>query len=579
MDTSRVIGAREPLTDWGTINWRTVGKRIKNLRRRIYRASQGGQWNKVRSLMKLMLRSYSNLLQSVRRVSQENQGKRTPGLDGETALTPSERVKLVQQMKEHTPWKAKPAKRIYIAKANGGRRSLGIPTLKNRIAQAIVKNALEPRCESQFEAHSYGFRPGRSCHDAIEQVWTRLNNSGNRDKWILNADIKGAFDNISHEFILRTTGGSPGKQLIKQWLKAGYVDKGVFHSTNTGTPQGSPLSPLLANVALDGLEKLLFSYKTKSEPKVIRSGKCKGKTRRSTRNTYGFIRYADDLLVTAQNREDLEKIIPVIEEWLSQRGLKLNKEKTSITNVEEGFNFLGFHIRKFKNKCLVQPQKSKVLAFLQELRNWLKKNAQATQEGVIRYLNPRIRGFGNYYRTVCSKRVFSYIDHKIWDMLWKWAKRRHEKRRIKWVKNKYFRTIEGRDWIFSVKTQNRSGKKNLLCLELMSKIEIQRHVKVKDKASPDDPDLSKYWDDRATKRGKSIWAKGSRNYRIAQVQSWRCPVCGEHLFNGESIETHHVKPVAEGGKDTIDNLLHLHKNCHRHIHTGSSKVKAETRAE
>jgi RNA-directed DNA polymerase len=579
MDTSTVIGAREPLTDWVSIDWKTVEKRIKNLRRRIYRASQSGQWKKVRSLMKLMLRSYSNLLQSIRRVAQLNQGKRTPGLDGQTALTPAERVKLVQQMMEHTVWKAKPAKRIYIPKANGGRRPLGIPTLKNRVAQAIVKNALEPRFESQFEAHSYGFRPGRSCHDAIEQVWTRLNSSGNRDKWVLDADIKGAFDNISHEFIMTAIGGSPGRELIKQWLKAGYVDKGVFHSTDMGTPQGSPISPLLANIALDGLEKLLFSYKTKSEPKVIKSGKCKGKTRRSTRNTYGFIRYADDFLVTDQNPEDLEKIIPVIEKWLSQRGLTLNKEKTRITNVDEGVNFLGFHVRKFKNKCLVQPQKSKVLAFLQELRDWLKKNAQATQEVVIRYLNPRIRGFGNYYRNVCSKRVFSYIDHKIWDMLWKWALRRHNKRRLKWVKKKYFRSIEGRDWIFSVKTQDRRGKLTLLRLESMSKIEIIRHVKVKDKASPDDPNLKKYWDDRATKYGKSIWAKGSRNYRIAQNQNWMCPSCGEHLFNGENVETHHVTSVAEGGKDIIDNLLHLHKNCHQQIHNGSRKVNTEARAE
>lgn len=574
MDTSIVIGTREPLKNWESINWRTVMRRVKNLRQRIYRASQNRQWNQVRNLTKLMLRSYSNLLQSIRRVTQENAGQQTPGLDGQTVLTPAERVKLVSQMNEYTFWKVEPVKRIYIPKANGKRRPLGIPTIKNRVAQAIVKNALEPRFEASFEAQSYGFRPGRSCHDAIEQVWTRLNSSGNRDKWVLDADIKGAFDNISHEFILQAIGESPGRELIKQWLKAGYVEETVFHRTNTGTPQGGIVSPLLANIALDGLEKLLTQYKTKSEPKVIQSGKNQGKMRRSSRNTYGYIRYADDFLVTAQNKEDLELIIPVIEKWLAQRGLLLNKEKTRITCVDQGFNFLGFHIRKFKNKCLVQPEKAKVLAFLQELRNWLKKNAQSTQEVVIRHLNPIIRGFGNYYRTVCSKQVFSYIDHQIWEMLWKWAKRRHNKRRLKWVKKKYFRIVNGRDWVFSVKTTDRRGKAKLLCLESMMKIEIVRHAKVKNTASPDDPQLNLYWQERATKKGKIFWARGSRNYRIAEAQKWQCPLCGEHLFNGDKLETHHITKVTDGGLDTIDNLIHLHKTCHQHEHTGSIKARS-----
>ncbi|WP_235595832.1 reverse transcriptase domain-containing protein [Mastigocoleus testarum] len=319
------IGAKELLQNWLQIDWKSVKKKITNLRRRIYRAIQENQWNKARSLMKLMLRSYSNLLLSVRRVTQENQGKNTAGIDGQKATTPIQRVKLVKEMLTHSPWKAQPSRRIYIPKANGKKRPLGISTIKNRIAQAIVKNALEPCWEARFENNSYGFRHGRSCHDAIEQCHMRLKKG--TDTWILDADIKGAFDNICHQYLLNTIGQVPGRELIKQWLKAGYVEAEIFNPTNSGTPQGSVISPLLANIALDGMEKLLSQYEKIKvykylEKKTGRIRKCRKKS-----NKYGFCRYADDFLVTAQSREDIEAIKPILEQWLAEKGLELNQEK------------------------------------------------------------------------------------------------------------------------------------------------------------------------------------------------------------------------------------------------------------
>ncbi len=296
---TRDIGTEEPLNDWFDIDWQTVDKRVRNLRQRIYRATQDGQWNKVRSLMKLMLRSYSNLLQSVRKITQENKGRKTAGVDRQVVLTPKARLKLVQDMLEYETWKVKPARRVYIPKANGKQRPLGILTVKNRVAQAIVKNAVEPSWEARFETNSYGFRPGHSCHDAIEHCWIRLNRQG-KDRWLLDADVSAAFDNLSHEHILKRLGNMPGRELIRQWLRAGYVEADIFHDTTSGVPQGGVVSPVAANIALDGLQALIG-------PKM------------------GFIRYADDFICTTRTKEQIEAIKPVIEKWLAERGLALNR--------------------------------------------------------------------------------------------------------------------------------------------------------------------------------------------------------------------------------------------------------------
>src|ERR1700730_2261506 len=359
----------EKQTDWNTINWRKANRTVRHLRQRIFRATQEGNLKKVRSLQKLMLKSYSNRLVSVRRVTQMNAGKNTPGVDKLVVKTPAARGRMVDILAHSTLWKAKPARRIYIPKAKGKLRPLGIPVMIDRCLQAIVKNALEPAWEARFEGSSYGFRPGRSCHDAIEKIYG-LARPNKTKKWVLDADIRGAFDNISHDYLLKTIGSVPGKELIKQWLKAGYVEQGAFHATEQGTPQGGVVSPLLANIALHGMEEAIgvkYDYR----------GQIIGKR--------AVVRYADDFVCFCETREDAERVQGILTEWLKERGLTLSEEKTRIVHLTEGFDFLGFNIRHYPApktsrtgwKLLIKPSKESV----QDMRTKLKilwEKAQGT---------------------------------------------------------------------------------------------------------------------------------------------------------------------------------------------------------
>ena len=294
---------------------------------------------------------------------------------------------------------------------------------------------------------------------------------------------------------------------------------------------------------------------------------------KSSNKSLGIVRYADDFIITSKTRMELEEVIPRIKQWLLERGLELNKEKTKLVHIDEGFNFLGFNGRHYQGKLLIKPQKDKVLAFCKRIGETIKKMATVKQEVLIKKLNPILRGWANYYQGVVSKQAFSYIAHRVWQYLWKWCKRRHPKKGKRWVANKYFRTIKGVKWQFSCEIKGRRDKKELLTLYDIAKQPIVRHIKVKGTASPFDAELATYWSERSQKLGKSKWAKGSKYYFIAENQQWKCPNCGNDLLNGENIETHHIVLVKNGGSNDPENLIHLHSTCHKQEHS-KSKLKA-----
>lgn len=518
-----------------------------------FRASQLRQWNKVKSLMKLMLRSRSNLLLSVRQITQENKGRNTPGIDGEVATTAAQRGELVRRMSQMKPSQVQPVRRVEIAKASGKRRPLGIPSLMDRVAQTQVKQTLEPVWEARFEGHSYGFRPGRSAHDAIEYCWCCLK-AGTQRPWVLKADIEGAFDHIDHAFLLKTLGPIPGRAWIERWLKAGYVHQAKWYATDQGTPQGSGLSPLLLNIALHGLENELHR-RFRERP---------GRSQIGAR--YRVIRYADDIVILARSREDLESLLPVFDLWLMERGLKRNLEKSCITNVNKGFEFLGFEFRRFRGKCLTLPSQKRIREQLAEARQWLKKHPSVKAEVLIRWLNPKLIGWAQYYKVGTAKKALSKMSHEIWKAVWNWSFRRHPKKGKPWVKNRYFRKIKGRDWCFATTIQDRRGQPKALTLHEVSLTPIRRHIQVRGTASPDDPNQTAYWRQRQVWRARQHWVD-HRRVRVAQTQKGDCPHCHTTLLNGEPLHLHHRQAVQHGGQDHAANLVLLHQLCHEQLHT------------
>ena len=469
------VGA--PLTKrlgWKSINWKIVESHVRKLQLRIAKAVKAGRFCKAKALQWLLTHSFYAKLLAVKRVTQ-NKGKNTPGVDCVIWKTSNQKMQAVKALRRRG-YRSLPLRRIHIPKKNGKFRPLGIPSMIDRSQQALHLLALEPIAEIQADKNSYGFRPKRSCHDAIEQCFNILARK-TAPKWILEGDIKSCFDQICHKWLKDNV--MMDKHVLEQWLKAGYVEKNFLHPTQSGTPQGGIASPVLCNLALDGLEQLVKSIANRGDK-------------------INFVRYADDWVCTAETREILEqKVLPIIVQFLNERGLELSKEKTKITHIDEGFDFLGFNLRKYKGKLLIKPAKKGIKTFLASIQKIISSRKEAKVENLIQILNPKIQGWVNYYRHSVAKQIFSYVDANIFKALWTWAKRKHPGKSTQWVKDKYFPQVGSKSWCFCVKTEK--GNKSHLFLKSASDTHIVRHVKIKAEATPYDPAFKEYFIQRAKK--------------------------------------------------------------------------------
>jgi RNA-directed DNA polymerase len=491
---------------------------VRRLRRRIFTASRSGDLRRVRNLQKLMLRSRSNTLVAVRRVTQVNAGRRTAGVDGRLAVNSVQRGQLVEGIhRQTTPWLAWPVRRVFIPKGNGKQRPLGIPVIVDRVLQARVVNALEPEWEARFEARSYGFRPGRGCHDAIAQLFQCLRGANPRRLWVLDADLEAAFDRIDHDHLTASVGGFPARALVRQWLKAGVVERGQLTPTDEGVPQGGVVSPLLLNIALHGMETAAgVRYHWPSQPEgSVRPGSTT------------VVRYADDLLALCHSRQQAEQVKTRLGPWLAERGLRFNEDKTRIAHVDDdGFCFLGFHIRRWHGKLLIRPSPEAVRRIKRRLRETVRQYRGAPTAALLRALNPVVRGWAAYYHTVVSNRVFHSLDDYLFHLLYRWALRRHPRKSRRWVVSRYwgrFNRARQDRWVFG-------DKQTGAYLHKLSWTPIVRHVMVKGTSSVDDPNLVDYWRKR---RSRSKPPVSNATLRLLQAQQGRCDACGDYLLHAD----------------------------------------------
>jgi len=562
---------QENLTvEWNQINWRKLEKTVLKLQKRIYKASQRGDLKVIRKLQRTLMKSWSARALAVRKITQDNTGKNTAGVDGVKSLTPVARIKLATNLK--LSGKSRATRRVWIPKPGSDeKRPLGIPTMNDRALQALIKQALEPEWEARFEPNSYGFRPGRSCHDAIEAIYLSIRST---PKYVLDADIAKCFDKIDQEQLLRKLNTFPTlRRQIKAWLKSGVIDGKELFTTSEGTPQGGVISPLLANIALHGMEERIKQF----------AETWKGH-KQNNRNSLSLIRYADDFVILHKDITVVQRCREIISEWLTDMGLELKPSKTRLAHTlieceseEPGFDFLGFNIRQHQTgkthsrqgfKTIITPSKKKQKAHYEQLAKVIETHKAAPQGALIRQLNPMIRGWANYYSTVVSKETYSKQDHLLYAKLAAWAKHRHPNKMSNHeIVNKYWHKDGSRNWVFATKE---SGEITSRLLQ-HSDTSIVRHVKVKGESSTYDGNLI-YWSSRLGKN--PLMPK--RVSTLLKAQKGKCTHCYLHFREADVMEVDHIIPKSQGGKDEYKNLQLLHRHCHDVKTTTDGSLKLNT---
>jgi RNA-directed DNA polymerase len=540
---------------WKGIDWPQCYHNVRRLQARIVKATKQGRWGKVKALQWLLTHSHSGKALAVRRVT-ENQGKKTPGVDMVTWPTPDDKARAIEAL-QRRGYQPKPLRRLYIPKANGKKRALGIPTMKDRAMQALHLLALEPISETCADTHSYGFRPERSTADALEHSYLLFAHL-NAPQWILEGDIRGCFDEISHDWLIANV--PTDVVVLRKWLKAGYREGGQLFPTEAGTPQGGIISPTLANWALDGLQEHL----------ALSCGRRFTRDRRRISPAVNLVRYADDFIITGFSKEWLEdEVKPRVQAFLAERGLELSPSKTRITKITDGFDFLGQNIRQYKNRVQCKPAKANIKKFLDKVRLLIKRLAAVSQQALIAQLNPLIVGWANYHKHCAASKVMNRVDHEIWRALWRWCRRRHRGKSRRWIKRRYFHTVGFRSWVFMADTgqKTESGKRKWLALRKASDIKYRRYTKIRAEANPFDPEWESYFEDRIGLKMLDHLDERKKLIRLWLDQRGICPICEQRITKDTGWHAHHIVRKVDGGKNNEGNLMLLHPTCHTQVHS------------